>query len=58
MNKQLPVILALISAALFGSATPGSKILLDSFSPIQLAGLLYLGAAIGVTPLLIKNREV
>jgi hypothetical protein len=50
MNKKLPILLALISAALFGSATPASKILLDSFAPIQLAGLLYLGAAIGVSP--------
>jgi drug/metabolite transporter (DMT)-like permease len=58
MNKKLPILLALISAALFGSATPASKVLLDSFAPIELAGLLYLGAAIGVSPLLIKNREV
>jgi drug/metabolite transporter (DMT)-like permease len=58
MNKQLPILLALISAALFGSATPASKLLLDSFSPIQLAGLLYLGAAIGVMPLLLKNKEI
>jgi drug/metabolite transporter (DMT)-like permease len=58
MNKKLPILLALISAALFGSATPASKILLDSFAPIQLAGLLYLGAAIGVLPLLVKKREV
>jgi drug/metabolite transporter (DMT)-like permease len=58
MNKQLPILLALISAALFGLATPASKVLLDSFAPIQLAGLLYLGAAIGVMPLLVKKREV
>ncbi|VEP14609.1 conserved membrane hypothetical protein [Hyella patelloides LEGE 07179] len=58
MNKQLPILLALISAALFGSATPASKVLLESFSPIQLAGLLYLGAAIGVAPLLVKKREI
>lgn len=57
MNRRLPISLALISAALFGSATPASKLLLDSFAPIQLAGLLYLGAAIGVIPLLLKNKE-
>jgi len=39
--------LALLSAALFGSATPLSKALLSSFSAFQLAGLLYIGAAIG-----------
>ncbi len=58
MNKQLPIVLALISAALFGSATPASKVLLNSFAPIQLAGLLYLGAAIGVMPLILKNKEI
>ncbi|MEM9276429.1 MAG: DMT family transporter, partial [Cyanobacteria bacterium P01_F01_bin.143] len=58
IKKQLPILLALISAALFGSATPASKILLDSFSPIQLAGLLYLGAAIGVIPLLVKDKDI
>lgn len=41
------VIYALLSAALFGAATPLSKALLPSFSAYQLAGLLYLGAALG-----------
>jgi drug/metabolite transporter (DMT)-like permease len=44
---MLYVFLALLSAALFGSATPLSKALLSSFSAFQLAGLLYLGAAAG-----------
>lgn len=42
------VFLALIAAALFGAATPMSKALLQSMSAFQLAGLLYLGAVIGV----------
>jgi drug/metabolite transporter (DMT)-like permease len=42
--------IAILSAALFGAATPASKLLLDDFTPFQLAGLLYLGAAIGVAP--------
>jgi hypothetical protein len=42
--------LALASAALFGAATPASKALLADLSPFQLAGLLYLGAALGVAP--------
>ena len=45
-----PVLLAFISAALFGAATPASKGLLADLSPFQLAGLLYLGAALGVAP--------
>ncbi len=45
-----PVLLAFISAVLFGAATPASKGLLAHLSPFQLAGLLYLGAALGVAP--------
>jgi drug/metabolite transporter (DMT)-like permease len=39
-----------LSAALFGAATPASKALLGELSAFQLAGLLYLGAALGVAP--------
>jgi drug/metabolite transporter (DMT)-like permease len=45
-----PILLAFISAALFGAATPASNPLLADLSPFQLAGLLYLGAALGVVP--------
>jgi drug/metabolite transporter (DMT)-like permease len=45
-----PILLAFLSAALFGAATPVSKGLLTALSPFQLAGLLYLGAALGVVP--------
>jgi len=50
-----PILLALLSALLFGAATPISKGLLDGFTPFQLAGLLYLGAAIAVAPGALKN---
>ena len=52
-----PVLLALLSAFLFGIATPFSKWLLNEFSPFQLAGLLYLGAAIASTPFALKSSE-
>lgn len=45
------LLLALCSALLFGASTPASKVLLTSLPPFQLAGLLYLGAAIGMAPL-------
>ena len=45
-----PILLAVLSAALFGAATPASKLILDGFSANQLAGLLYLGAALGSLP--------
>ena len=49
-------LLALLSAALFGAATPVSKLLLREFSAFQLSGLLYLGAAIGMLPLAFRRR--
>ena len=49
--------LALLSAALFGAATPASKRLLASLEPFQLAGLLYLGAALGMAPRLALDRH-
>lgn len=40
--------LVLGSAALFGATPPLSKLLLDSVDPFMLAGLLYLGAGVGL----------
>lgn len=37
----------LLAAVLFGASTPISKVFLTSLTPFQLAGLLYLGAALG-----------
>jgi drug/metabolite transporter (DMT)-like permease len=59
-NHPAPVFyaaLALTSAALFGAATPASKVLLNSLSAFHLAGLLYLGAVIGVTIESFRNRS-
>jgi drug/metabolite transporter (DMT)-like permease len=53
-----PVAIALLAAALFGAATPLSKWLLGALSPLQLAGLLYLGAALGVAPALRGSRRL
>lgn len=50
-----PILLALLSAALFGAATPAGKALLGDFSAFQLAGLLYLGAALAVLPVVLKS---
>jgi drug/metabolite transporter (DMT)-like permease len=46
------VAIALAAAALFGAAAPLGKWLLGVLSPLQLAGLLYVGAALGVAPAL------
>jgi drug/metabolite transporter (DMT)-like permease len=50
-----PALFALLAAALFGAATPASKWLLAELAPFQLAGLLYLGAALGVAPLALRQ---
>ncbi len=46
MNRHA-VLLALLSAALFGVSTPAAKALLGSIDPTMLAGLLYCGAGFG-----------
>jgi drug/metabolite transporter (DMT)-like permease len=52
-----PLAIALLAAILFGAATPASKALLQTLPTFQLAGLLYLGAAIGVIPLIIREKK-
>ena len=49
------VIAGLIAALLFGAATPASKALLGGIHAQVLAGLLYLGAALGVLPVIIRE---
>ena len=53
-----PIAIALLAAALFGAATPASKALLTELTPLQLAGLLYLGAALGLAPALARRRSL
>jgi drug/metabolite transporter (DMT)-like permease len=47
MNRHA-VVLALLSAALFGVSTPAAKALLGEISPTILAGLFYCGAGLGI----------
>jgi drug/metabolite transporter (DMT)-like permease len=47
MNRHA-VVLALLSAALFGVSTPAAKVLLGTIDPAVMAGLLYCGAGLGV----------
>jgi drug/metabolite transporter (DMT)-like permease len=47
MNRRA-VLLALLSAALFGVSTPAAKLLLGTVNPTVLAGLLYCGAGLGI----------
>jgi len=52
------IVLAVLAAFLFGSASPLSKLILRSITPFQLAGLLYLGAALGVAPGSILKKKL
>lgn len=47
--------LALGSAFLFGATAPASKILLDDIDPQLLAGVLYLGAGVGLTAIRVSQ---
>lgn len=57
MQSRRGIYQALLSAALFGAATPVSKPLLARFSPQTLAGLLYLGAALALAPRVIRRAR-
>ena len=53
-----PVVWCLFSAILFGASTPASKdLLVDSFEPLTLAGLLYLGAGLFSLPFAIHKAK-
>lgn len=49
------LIMALAAALLFGAAAPASKGLLGAFSPLQLAGIMYLGAALFALPFALRG---
>lgn len=53
--KKFAIITGLLSGFLFGIATPLSKMMLDGLNSFQLAGLLYLGAALAMIPVILKR---
>jgi drug/metabolite transporter (DMT)-like permease len=53
-----PAIWCLASAALFGAAAPFTKPIVASVDPFALAGLLYLGAALGVLPFAARSLRL
>lgn len=55
--KKFAIFTGLLSGLLFGIATPLSKMMLDGFNSFQLAGLLYLGAALAMIPFIIKQKN-
>ena len=55
-NTAKLMIAGIASAILFGAATPASKALLGGIQAQTLAGLLYFGAALGVLPVVIREK--
>ncbi|MCD8037024.1 MAG: DMT family transporter [Clostridiales bacterium] len=55
-KNKAAIIFALLAAALYAINVPLSKILLMNISPTMLAGLLYLGAGIGIGILLLCRK--
>ncbi len=56
-KNKAAIIFALLAAALYAINVPPSKILLVNISPTMLAGLLYLGAGIGIG-ILLQCRKI
>jgi len=47
-DTRIPILFALLAAALFGASAPLAKVLLGTVQPIMLAALLYVGAGLAV----------
>ena len=55
--KKIALTAGILSGFLFGIATPLSKALLNGLNSFQLAGLLYLGAALAMLPYMLKAKN-
>jgi drug/metabolite transporter (DMT)-like permease len=56
-NKTKAIFLALAAAFLYSLSAPLSKMLMAQFSPSYMAGLLYLGAGLGMIPLCLSEKS-
>lgn len=56
-NKRMAMVFAVLAAALYAVNVPLSKMLMGSVSPTALAGLLYLGAGLGMGLLLLRKQR-
>ncbi len=56
-QKRSGILMAFAAALLFGAAAPIGKPLLDSLTDFQMAGLFYLGAALGVLVILLREKH-
>jgi len=54
----MPVTFAILAATLFGLSTPFAKLLVGDIPPVALAGLLYLGAFLGLGLYVVLRRAI
>ncbi|MBQ7357696.1 MAG: EamA family transporter, partial [Clostridia bacterium] len=55
-TKNIGILLAILAAALYAVNSPFSKLLLDYMSPTLMAGLLYIGAGLGMGVIALVRR--
>jgi drug/metabolite transporter (DMT)-like permease len=58
MNKYIYIVYAILAAFCYGISIPLSKILLSELSPVFVAGLLYLGAGLGMLIFKVSKNKV
>lgn len=56
-KMNISLLTAFFAALLFGAAAPFGKPMLDFLNDFQMAGLLYLGAALGVSLILLQEKN-
>ena len=56
MESARIIVRLLAAAVLFGASAPAASVLAGDMPALVLAGLLYLGAAVAVTPAVVRHR--
>ncbi len=57
-NKRIAVFFALLAAALYAINVPFSKLLMSQVQPTMLAGLLYIGAGVGIGAMMLVKKRI
>jgi len=57
-SSLMPIAFAILAATLFGLSTPFAKLLVGNIPPVALAGLLYMGAFLGLGLYVVLRRVV
>jgi drug/metabolite transporter (DMT)-like permease len=55
--KRIPIIYAILAALCYGISSPAAKIILANVPPVLMAGMLYLGAGLGMLAVNVFRRK-